>query len=289
MLQLKKDPAANSSLWAHFSHKLPVYDLSPYSRPKASATSLINAHIHNSNEKNRSYLSWHQYGKGSVVYLASPSTYHLRLLQGDRYHYRFWGQIFQWLGGPSLGSGTPQVRVRATKAQYAFGTPIHASVTLTDTRNVPILNAPVSLALTKDDETKMEVVCEPDPDFPGRYLATFETPPTGNFVLKPIGTEVEQLLGDHEASTPITVLKSVNRELDPGLASPATLREIAEASHGMIVPPHALASALENFSLHTPKSEHTVLKPLWNQWTLLLLIIAFLCLEWGGRRLAGTL
>ncbi|MGJ8633595.1 MAG: hypothetical protein ACSHX7_06725, partial [Luteolibacter sp.] len=293
MLRLEEDPATNNSLWPYFSHKMPIYDLSPYSVAKPSATVLVEANMRSgtsSTEKTRAYLSWHQYGKGMVAYLASPTTYHLRFRLGDKYHYRFWGQFLQWINSQNFSAGTQQVQIRTDKTKYPVGAPIHATVSLSDPRGLPLSGIECSVALMSEDEAKMETLCVESPDAPGEYLAVFENAPKGNYSVRPTGAAVEELLGeDKSAATPIIVLRPENRELDYGLCDISALRQIANASNGIIVAPSALPAALEQLSFDTAKTTRTARRPLWNVWPLLLLVIAFLSLEWMGRRTAGLL
>ncbi|WP_411827533.1 hypothetical protein [Luteolibacter sp. AS25] len=293
MLRLEEDPATNNSLWPYFSHKMPIYDLSPYSVAKPSATVLVEANMRSgtsNTEKPRAYLSWHQYGKGMVAYLASPTTYHLRFRLGDQYHYRFWGQFLQWINAQNFSAGTQQVQIRTDKTKYPLGSPIHATVSLSDPRGLPLSGIECSVALMSEDEAKMETICVENPDAPGEYLAIFENAPKGNFSVRPTGTAIRELLGDDQsAATPIVVLRPENRELDYGLCDISALRQIANTSNGTIISASALPAALEQFSLESTKTIRTARHPLWNVWPLLLLVIAFLSLEWMGRRAAGIL
>ena len=293
MLQLENDPETNNSLWPYFSRKLPVYDLSPFSVAKPTASVLIEARMNSGSSSNtspRAYLSWHQYGKGMVAYFASPTTYHLRYRIGDRYHYRFWGQFLQWINAQNFAAGSQQVQIQTDQSIYQLGTTVHATVKLSDASGLPLSGEVCSVALMTEDGAQMESLAVENPEVLGMYQTAFENPPIGNYSVTPTGATVEELLGeDGTAATSIVILRPENRELDFGLCDLATLREIANASNGLLVSPAALPAALEQFSLSTAKTVRTARRPLWDVWPLLLLIIAFLSLEWMGRRAAGIL
>ena len=290
MLQFGDKGDEKRRLWEQVSHKLPIYDLSPYAKPKPTTTSLIEAHFpETSQNRDESYLCWHQYGKGLVVYLASPTSYHLRYLKGDQYHYRFWGQLLQWLEAPDLATGNSQIRISSDKNKYPQGSDILTTLTLSNINGTPITETPCSVVLIQDDEVRMEVSCEEDPQTPGHYLATFENPPPGNYTLMPSGETVTSLMKDEPVSVDLTVLKIVNREMGAGVCDIATLRKIATASNGMIVAPSALPTLLKQFDFQPTSIEHHSIEPLWNRWWLILVIIGALSLEWTGRRLAGIL
>ena len=293
MLQLEKDPETNNSLWPYFSHKLPVYDLSPFSVPKPTASVLIEARMNSGSSSNtspRAYLSWHQYGKGMVAYLASPSTYHLRYRIGDRYHYRFWGQFLQWINAQNFAAGSQQVQIQTDQSIYPLGTTVHATLKLSDASGFPLSGEVCSIALMTEEGAQMESRAVESTEVLGTYQAAFENPPIGNYSVTPTGATVEKLLGaDTAAATSIVILRPENRELDFGLCDLSTLRQIANTSNGILVSPAALPAALEQFSLSTAKTVRSARRPLWDVWPLLLMIIAFLSLEWMGRRAAGIL
>ena len=293
MLQLEKTPETNTSLWPYFSRKLPIYDLSPYSVAKPTATVLLEAQMNSgpsSTTSPRAYLSWHQYGKGMVAYLASPTTYHLRYRIGDRYHYRFWGQFLQWINSQNFSAGSQQVQIRTDQSSYSLGATVHATLKLANAAGLPLSGIECSIALATEEGAQMESLAIENPEIPGTYQAAFENPLQGNYAVTPTGPAVEELLGgDSSATTSIVVLRPQNRELDFGLCDLATLRQIANTSNGLLVSPSALPAALDQFSLSSAKTVRTARRPLWNVWPLLLLIIAFLSLEWIGRRAAGLL
>ncbi|MDB6154359.1 MAG: hypothetical protein JWL90_2812, partial [Chthoniobacteraceae bacterium] len=65
------------------------------------------------------------------------------------------------------------------------------------------------------------------------------------------------------------------------------LRQIADASGGIIVPPTGLAAALQQLNLEPEASETISKQPLWNRWDLFWLFIICLSLEWAGRKFLG--
>ena len=259
---------------------------------KPTATVLVEASMNSglsSTPKPRAYLSWHQYGKGMVAYLASPTTYHLRYRIGDRYHYRFWGQFLQWINAQNFAAGSQQVQIRTDQSIYPLDSTVNATLKLSDSTGLPLSGVECGIALMTEDGAQMESRAVENPEVLGTYQAVFENPPVGNYAVTPTGRTVETLLGDSSAATSIVILRPQNRELDLGLCDMATLRQIADSSNGILVSPSALPAALEQFSLSSAETVRTARRPLWNVWPLLLLIIAFLSLEWMGRRAAGIL
>ena len=97
-VQLASTAGASAALWDTISKSLPVYDLSPCSIPKPTANVLIEAKpVRRSSAERRAFLSWQYVGRGRIVYASAPALHKLRYRHGDRYHYRFWGQMLRWI------------------------------------------------------------------------------------------------------------------------------------------------------------------------------------------------
>ena len=76
-------------------------------------------------------------------------------------------------------------------------------------------------------------------------------------------------------------------ELRHPLCNLPLLREIADASGGMIVPPTGLPAALKQLNLDPEVLENVSKQPLWNRWDLLVIFIGCLALEWSLRKWIG--
>ncbi len=295
-IQIAANPASSEQIWHEMSQRLPIYSLSPFSKPKPTTHSLIWASqtksaFDPSDPSARSFLAWHYVGAGRVVYLAAPLTYQLRYRQGDTYHYRFWGQLLRWIVARDLAEGSQTVRLSTDKLRYEVGEPIQVMAHLRQLDGKPVGGAILHIETSQGDHIVNDVVVKEDTSRPGTYRAQVPEAPTGLIRLHLMGDRVTELLASEGYSRPlettITVDPNAMVELRNPLCNMPLLREIADASGGMIVPPTGLAAALGQLNLEPETSEIVTKKPLWNRWDLFYIFIGCLTLEWAGRKYLG--
>ena len=115
----------NSDLW----HKtIPGFYWSyPVSKVKPGATTLA------INKATRQPLMATQfYGKGKTFFTALDSSWRWRFLQGDRYFYRFWGQVIRHIAMGILIGGGRQYYLRVDNSQYAIGEKVNIILRIRD-------------------------------------------------------------------------------------------------------------------------------------------------------------
>ena len=294
--QIAEDPGLSERLWREMSERMPVYALSEFSRPKPTTHSLIWASASKngfdpSHELTRSFLAWHYVGAGRVVYIAAPITYQLRYRQGDTFHHRFWGQLLRWAVARDLAEGSQTVRMSTDKSRYDQGEPVQVSVRLTQLDGRAVSGAALQVSASSEGNLLQELPVKEDAARPGTYLATLPQLPAGPIKLQASGERVRELLASENYRRPVETTINVDPnamlELRHPLCNLPLLREIADASGGMIVPPTGLKAAHQQLNLDPEILETITRQPLWNRWDLFWLFIACLTLEWAGRKIAG--
>jgi hypothetical protein len=294
--QIAEDPGISERLWREMSERLPVYALSEFSKPKPTTHSLIWASASKqgfdpSHELTRSFLAWHYVGAGRVVYIAAPITYQLRYRQGDTFHHRFWGQLLRWAVARDLAEGSQTVRLSTDKSRYEQGEPVQVSVRLTRLDGRAVSGAALEVSAFGEGNLLQEIGVKEDPARPGTYFGTLPQLPVGPIKLQASGDQVKELLAAENYRRPVETTINIDPnamlELRHPLCNLPLLREIADASGGMIVPPTGLKAALEQLNLEPEVLENVTRRPLWNRWDLFWLFIGCLSLEWAGRKLAG--
>lgn len=282
--------------WREMTERLPLYSVSEISKPKPTAHSLIWASMSKtaynpSDAWTRTFMAWHYVGAGRVVYIAAPITYQLRYRQGDTYHHRFWGQLLRWAVARDLGEGSQTVRLSTDKSRYEQGESVQVSARLRQLDGRAVSGAACRLVALQDGKLLQEIALKEDGSRPGSYLGALEQLPTGPVRLELTGDKVTTLLADEKYRRPIETTVSVDPsgvlELRHPLCNLPLLREIADASGGMVVQPTGLAAALSQLNLEPEVRENVSKKPLWNRWDLFWLFIACLTLEWAGRKYVG--
>ena len=130
-----------------------------------------------------------------------------------------------------------------------------------------------------------------DANRPGLYSASLQDFPVGAVKLQVAGDQVKRLLALENYQRPVESTINVDPsgllELRHPLCNLPLLREIADASGGMIVPPTGLAAAMKQLNLAPEVLENVSKQPLWNRWNLLAVFIGCLALEWSLRKFLG--
>jgi hypothetical protein len=287
--------------WDFINRNSPLYWLSPYRRATPTARTLIAAMPRSPTSgfdpADNALLCWQPVGRGRVVYLASPETYRLRYLRGDRLHYRFWGQLLRWAIASDLDSGTERVSIRTDRPDYRLGERVPVVVRLADEAGLPVKGAAVQAVALGPEDSRTAILLEADEAAPGRYTGSFERLPTGIYRLEPAGDEVDRLgsldglesssAPSGEAAASFTVRSPPLRELLDTRSDRALAQQIAEASGGQVLPPTAVAEVLALTNLEPIVSETTETQPLWVQWKYLWLVFGCLLTEWSIRKYLG--
>jgi hypothetical protein len=298
--------------WDFINRNSPVHSLSSFRVARPTARTLIEAvprstSVAEGNENGNAngngkpgsarsaLLCWQPVGRGRVVYLASPETYRLRFLRGDRLHYRFWGQLLRWAIASDLAGGTQLVSIRTDRPDYRFGDRVEVVVRLKDEAGNAVLNAEVQAVAVAENESRAAVPLQPDVSEPGRYVGNFDRLATGIYRVEPAGTEVNRLLsaeavatkGEAAATASFTVRAPLNREILDTRSDRALAQQIADATGGQVLPPTAVSEVLALTNLDPIVTETTEVLPLWVQWKFLWIVFGCLFSEWAIRKQMG--
>jgi hypothetical protein len=294
--QISENPGTSERVWREMSERAPIYALSEFSKPKPTTHSLIWASANKngfdpSHEYTRAFLAWHYVGAGRVVYLAAPVTYQLRYRQGDTFHHRFWGQLLRWAVARDLAEGSQTVRISTDKSRYDQGEPVQVSVRLAQLDGRGVGGAAVHVSALQENKLIQEIPLREDVARPGTYEGMLPQLPNGPVKLQPVGDRIKELLAAENYRRPIETTINIDPsgmlELRHPLCNLPLLREIADASGGMLLPPTGLKAALQQLNLEPEVLENVKKQPLWNRWDLFWLFIACLTLEWAGRKWLG--
>ena len=295
-VQVADNPGTTERVWREMSERLPIYGVSDFSRPKPTTHALIWASMSKkqfnpAEPSTRAFLAWHYVGAGRVVYLSAPVTYQLRYRQGDTFHHRFWGQLLRWTVARDLGEGSRTVRLSTDKSRYEQGESAQVSVRLRQLDGQPVTGASLQVSAVHEGKAVQEIPLREDASRPGSYNGALEQLPVGPVKLQISGDRIKGLLALENYQRPIESTINIDPsgmlELRHPLCNLPLLREIADASGGMIVPPTGLPAAIKQLNLAPEVLENVSKQPLWNRWDLLAIFIGCLALEWSLRKFSG--
>ncbi len=292
-VHLGEDAQSAARIWSELTDRRPIYDLSRFSEPRETAHVLMDARLHGAAAdaaSSRAYLSWQRYGRGRVVYIASPTTYRLRFGHGDVYHHRFWGELLRWAIGREIPGGSKRVHLSTDDTRYAEDEAVEVMLRLSQADRSGRVGAQPRIEVVADGQVVRDVALEAG-ERAGSYRARLRDLPTGELVLRAAGDDVDELLVSEgfvgHVETRIVVQPDARAELRDPRADLPTLRRIAEASGGVMVPATAVELAVRELDLAanvTHRSEHV---PLWPRWACLWIFVACLTIEWTLRKSIG--
>ena len=294
-LMIGETQAATQTAWDFVNRFSPLHQVSPWRRPKASAKNLIavvprSVTREEESELTDSFLSWQPIGRGRVVYLSGPDTYRLRFLRGDRYHYRFWGQLLRWAIASDMLSGSKLVQLRTEKTEFPSGQDIDIEVRLAHDDGSPVTDADDVMLKVTSGENEERISIQPEEDIPGLYRGRVINPRAGVYAVQPVGGYVDSLPSSESVKgfdISFTVQAELPRELSDTRCDRALATQIAELTGGQVLPPSAVAEVLALTDLSPVVTESVQPIPLWSQWKYLWLVFGCLQTEWIVRKWRG--
>ncbi len=176
--QLDDDPLASDRIWRQMSSKLPIYNLSPFSKPKPTAHVLIAAAASGVSGQDQAFLSWQYIGLGRVIYLAAPVTWQLRYQNGDLYHHRFWGQLLRWAIAREISTGSKTVRLLTDKNTYNKGDTAQIGLRLAQVDGQAVTGAQCNVEAQQDGRLLALIPLHEEPGSPALTAAPSTTFPS---------------------------------------------------------------------------------------------------------------
>ena len=140
-MQIAEGSEGSDDVWKEMSRLLPIYGLSQFSVPKPTARTLIRAEntaLGTPGKDEKAFLCWQTVGRGRIVYVAAPDVYQLRMKYGDRYHYRFWGQLIRWAVARDLSQGSKTVKLATDRSRATVGESVQVIANLSDMGGRPV-------------------------------------------------------------------------------------------------------------------------------------------------------
>jgi hypothetical protein len=234
------------------------------------------------------------YGLGRVLYLGVDSTWRWRYRIGDTYHHRFWSQIIRW-----AASDKPQTRFGTRSPVYSHGQNVDVFVRL-DAETIRSLPGQIAieariLRLGPGKEAEPAALVhlsgEGRQQILEKQVANLSP---GNYAVELVISDPqfrERLLGrtptpDRVRAT-FTVTAADSAEKVNLEANWDLLHELADKSGGRFLKVEEADDLLHLLAPQWDQASRPTEHKLWQSWTMLLVVLLLLTLEWIGRKLAG--
>lgn len=275
VMRLVPNKADNETLWESRAEGLPPYYWSvPVKKAKPTATVLcVNS------KTNQPLMATQFYGEGKTFFTGLDSSWRWRYLYGDRYFYRFWGQVIRHVSMGQLLGGNKQYSLNVGNTLYSIGQKVKITLKI---RNIKNKKAPLEKEVEikyvlpgGKEKTKKLISFDDDPT---RYEGTILATRIGNYKVwfKPEGKK--------EISQFFNVVPPMAESGETQL-NEADLKLLATKTEGLFLKPHELEANLKKF---VPKKDiiQAMEKryPFWDKTWIFFIILFVLTLEWVLRK-----
>lgn len=220
------------------------------------------------------------YGEGRTFFTALDSSWRWRYLHGDRYFYRFWGQVIRYISMYKLLGGNRQYYLRVDNNQYTIGEKVKITLKIRSAdkkRKITDSELEILYLVPGGEEKTRKLVS--DEDNPGSFKGSLITTRIGNHKIKFRPDKGKDITVFFNVIAPVA--ESGNTELNE-----KDLKKLAKNTQGKFIKPYQLEDTLNNMVpkkelIHDTEREY----PYWDQsWILIIFFIIF-SLEWLMRKI----
>ena len=276
-LRLHDDPGRNVQVWS----QMPTYFwVSAVERPSAAAIVLArNPSLENRWGK-QPLIAYQFAGKGKVAFLGMDATFLWRQNVGDRFFYKFWGQMLRFVGRTDDGSDKKESRIAVHPVRVQPGESAEIELFAFTADNQPRTDATMKVSTLGPAGSQMvELVA--DKFLKGRFTGKFSPKETGEHqVLYQPNDSPKTIEGK------LRVMPSSEELRDPNLNRPL-LETLASTTGGKVISIAELASLPELFKGEPMLIEVHREASIWDNWFTLLLITLIYAVDVGLRRMSG--
>jgi uncharacterized membrane protein len=284
LLRLEPDLAENHRLW---DVALPdLFWYVPVERTKPLAQVLaVHPRDRNSNGA-FPLIVWQRFGAGTSFWLGFDEAWRWRAGVGDKYHYRFYGQIIRFLSLQSF-TRTKRFFVTTDKTQYAVGEDVRVTAEIRD-RDAGLVDKPTQDVLVDqpDGKTQTLTLKAVGADTPGKFEGTYKPVLVGPYR---VHIDPGQNGSMSEVASRIFEVKLPRLELQEPRMDKDGLERIAQASGGEFL----RLSDLDQVQIDEVPPESIPIgrkeTELWDRPWVFALFFGLLLVEWIGRKISRLL
>ncbi len=224
------------------------------------------------------------FGAGKCYMELVDSTWRWRWRVGDRYFYRYWGQVFRTLTPKELPGNSRYVQMNADRNSYLLGDRVQLNARLLDAYYHPIKVPSATATITTEGGQTQHITLQSTPGSPGLYTAQYQPDHVGKYdvsVISPVNPEAK-------AGSAFVVETLALERQKPELDEPF-LKKVAAAGGGKYYGADQLERWMRSLK-NNPLSVHSEQEiELWSAPGLLMLFLLPLSIEWLVRKRKGLL
>jgi hypothetical protein len=272
------DPGRNQNAWSHMP---PYYWCVAAERPAPAASVLISNPSIQTNYGKLPLVSSHYAGQGKVMLVGTDETFRWRQNVGDRFFYKFWGQVIRFVARrDQAGAKKSWIEVRPIRAQPGEDAQIEQMAFAAD--GAPRTDAAMPVRVSGGAANVLDTVTlTADPAVKGRYTGKYTPKNAGEYrvAFDPGG-------GAAPVEARIRVLVASEELRQPNVNRPA-LEMLANTSRGRLVELPDLATIPDLLQGQTKLISYHREATVWDNWLTLVVLCVIYSVDVGLRRLAG--
>ncbi len=276
-LRLHDDPGRNVNVWS----QMPAYFWAAAVERASPAAIVLARNPSLENRWGKQPLIAYQYaGKGKVAFIGTDSTFLWRQNVGDRFFYKFWGQMLRFVGRTEDGSTQKQNRIVIHPVRVQPGEAAEVELFAFTADGTPRTDATIKVStIGPTGSSSVELLA--DKFAKGRYTGKFTPKESGDHrVLYQPNDSPKSVEGK------LRVMPSSEELRDPNL-NRHTLEMLASTTGGKVVALGDLKSLPEQFKGEPMLIEVHREASVWDNWFTLVLITLIYAVDVGLRRLSG--
>ncbi|MAJ28719.1 hypothetical protein CBD41_04815 [bacterium TMED181] len=286
VMQLTGDSEMNKELWqwqGRSDRTMPGFFW--YQKVKKLKKGAVALAVHETDEHftygPRPIFAFQYQGRGRTFISLTDDTWRLRRLVGNRWFYRFWGQVIRFVGASRLLGPSKRYSVSVDPREAILGGEVNVLARLLGPDFKPTSDEEVALELERIDppgEIPEKITALRNPARPEYYGVTLEAGDLGEHRIALFDREKEV------ASANFRVVVPQLEYADPRMDE-IRLRQIAASSGGTYLPAREAANLVDEVEVlerEVPISADR--EPLWDTRWVLLLFALVLTVEWILRK-----
>ncbi len=286
VMQLVSDSERNEELWqwqGRSDKTMPGFFW--YQKVKKLRKGAVALAVHESDEHftygPRPIFAFQYFGRGRTFISLTDDTWRLRRLVGNRWFYRFWGQVTRFVGAARLLGPSKRFSVSVDPREVVLGNEVKILARMLGPDFKPTSDEEALLILERvedSDDRPLEIHAIRNPVRPEYYEASIEARALGEHRISLI---------DREEEVASTVFRAVVPQLeyaDPRMDR-TRLQQIAALSGGKyheVTDAANVAEEVEALEREVPISAER--EPLWDHRWVLALFVLLLTVEWILRK-----
>ncbi len=223
------------------------------------------------------------FGSGKCYTEMTDSTYLWRKRVGDRYFYRYWGQVFRALTPKELPGNSRFVQLNADRSSYRLGERVNLSARLLNEYYRPVKAEAVTLQIESGGQRR-DLTLQSTPGSPGLFIAQFQPDHAGKWSASLVSPQNSKAKATTSFLVESLALESQKPELDE-----SALKRVAAAGGGHYYAPNELKKWMDALPKNPLILNSELEIELWDTPLLFLLFLIPLTAEWVLRKRKGML